>query len=168
MKRAVSALFACLLLCGLVACGTATEQPTETQAVTEPTEPEFDAQALFKRLEGVWNDDYEIPGFMSFIYRDGKPSLYSGVYDGEANPIGTLIGGDESEEGVAVLYFLRPAYIDEDKDPIPEHIDVLQIDLTDIDDGVLRIQMTTVWGTSKWRTCNYRCKTLQEAGINPL
>ena len=43
-----------------------------TQVVEAATDPDFDAEALFKRLEGVWNDNSEIPGFMSFIYKDGK------------------------------------------------------------------------------------------------
>ena len=189
MKRILVVLLACLLLCGLVACGTTTEQPTETvapeittQAVLEPTappeittqvveamtDPDFDAEALFQRLEGVWDDDYEIPGFVSFIYKSGKPSLYSGVYNGETNGVGALIGGNESvNEGIVTLYFLYPAFDDVDS-PVPERTSALQIDLTGIDDGELRIQTTSIWHTSKWRACTYRCKTLREAGVRAI
>jgi len=174
-------LLACLLLCGLTACGITTQQPTGTQAITEPgepvyttqvveavTDPGFDAQALFKRLEGVWNDGYEYPGFMSFIYKDGKPILYSGVYDGETSGVGTLMGGRENAgNGTVTLYFQYPA-MDDWPGPYPERTDALQIELTGIDGGELRIQVTSIWGTRAWHTYTYRCKTLQEAGIRAL
>jgi hypothetical protein len=203
MKRIVSTLLACLLLLGLTACGTAIQQPTETQAITEPTEadfatqpieaehttqpaemeyttqvveaiidPDFDAEALFKRLEGVWDHKYERPdgvrsrasGFTSFIYDNGKPILYRGVYDGEAWGVGTLVGGREGD-GIATLYFLYPATDDNLNGPLPERTDALQIDLAGIDDGELRIQLTTIWYTYDWENITYRCKTLREAGI---
>jgi len=183
MKRAISTLLACLLLCGLAACGVATEQPTETQAITEPTEPEFttqvveamidpefEAEALFKRLEGIWDTPHPelegIYGFISFIYRDGKPSFYSGVYDGETNGVGTLIGGNGSE-GIATLYFQYPA-VEDWPGPFPERTEELQIDGTRFGDGTLHIRHKTIWGTSEWRACTYRCKTLQEAGIRAI
>ena len=201
MKRILSVLLACLLLCGLAACGTAIEQPEETQAITEIAEPEittqpievehttmppeveyttqvvemkidpdFDAESLFKRLEGVWDSEYERPdgdpilGFTSFLYDNGKPILHRGAYDGEAGGVGTLIGGRESE-GIAVLYFLYPATDDNLNGSLPERTDALQIDLTNIDDGKLRIQLTTIWRTYDWVNNTYRCKTLREAGI---
>ena len=162
---------------------TEAEITTETQAVTEPAEPEittqvvevmtdpdFDAQALFKRLEGVWDSAYErpdgdpIPGFTSFLYDNGKPILHRGVYDGEAGGVGTLIGGRESG-GIGTLYFLYPATDDNLNGSLPERTDALQIDLTNIDDGKLRIQLTTTWYTYDWENNTYRCKTLREAGI---
>jgi len=187
MKRVMLIALACLLLCGLAACGGSdrpnpdaptmdenapptTDAPElTTQIVEAATDPNFDAQALFKRLEGVWNTPHPelegILGFMSFIYKDGKPILYGGVYDGESSGVGTLIGGRESEDGIAVLYFQYPA-VDDWPGPYPERTDALQIDLTGIDDGELRIQQTTIWYTYDWRTFTYRCKTLREAGIS--
>ena len=180
MKRIVSVLLACLLLCGLTACGTETPQPTETQAITEPavpeittqvvevmTDPDFDAEALFKRLEGVWNEgpgDAPPRGFRSFIYKDGKPSFYSGAYDGETAGVAVLTGGRKNEGGTVTLYFLYPAFDDVDG-PVPERTTALQIDLTGIDGGELRAQEITIWMTYEWKTLTYRCKTLQEAGI---
>ena len=145
-------------------------QPAEPEFTTKVVEamidPDFDAEALFKRLEGVWDDDYEYPGFMSFIYKDNKSIMYSGVYDGEANRIGTLIGGNESaNEGIATLYFQYPAYNGVDDLPVPERNSAVQINLTGIDDGELRILHDSIWGNNGWRTYVYHCKTLQEAGI---
>ena len=177
MKRVISALLACLLLCGLAACGTTSQQPTETQAFTEDSEPvyttqvidaiidtDFDTEALFKRLEGVWDDEYEFPGFMSFNYKDDKPSLYSGVYDGESNGYGALIGGRENaNEAMATLYFQYPA-VDDWPGPFPERTEELQIDLLDIDAGKLRVQHKTIWGTRDWHAYTYGGRTMQEAG----
>ena len=190
MKRFFTLLIAAtLLLCGLAACGTATPQPVETQATTEPTEiefptqlaeveyttqavkaeidPNFDAEALFKRLEGVWDDDSEYLGFTSFVYKDGKPSLYCGAYDGDTSGVGALTGGRENEEGVVTLYFLYPA-VDDVDGPIPERTTALQIDLTGIADGKLDAQQTTIWMTYERETLTYRCKTLREAGIRAI
>jgi len=131
-----------------------------TQVVEAVTDPDFDAEALFKRLEGVWNDEYEFPGFMRFFYKDGKPSLYSAVYDGESNGVGTLIGGRENAgEGTATLYFQYTA-VDDWPGPFPERIDALQIDLTDIDAGKLRVQHKTIWGTPDWHTHTYSGRTM--------
>ena len=201
MKRTVSVLLACLLLCGLAACGTTIEQPTETQAITEIAEPEittqvvdaeyttqpaepeyttkiveamidpdFDAEGLFKRLEGVWDTPRPeiegIPyGFTSFIYRDGKPSLLCGAYESETSGFATLTGGRENEDGTVTLYFLYPAFDDQDNNPVPERTDSLQIDLAGIDNGKLHFQQTNIWRTYEWETRTYRCKTLQEAGL---
>jgi len=196
MKKLFALLVAAVLLLGLTACGGGRDNPTTapdttpaqtttaiservpmptaapgiemtTQVVEMVTDPDFDAQALFQRLEGVWNDEYEYPGFVSFIYRDGKPILYSGVYDGEAG-IGTLTDGRENVGGGTVtLYFQYPA-VEDWPALIPERTDALQIDLTGIDGGELRIQVTSIWGTRDWHTYTYRCKTLQEAGIRAL
>jgi len=192
MKRIVSALLACLLLLGLTACGAATEQPTETQAITEPAEPEFttqaveadyttqvvdvafdpnfDAEALFKRLEGVWDAPRpEFEGtpwiFRSFIYEDGKPYFYCGAYEGGTPGPAALTGGRENADGTVTLYFLYPAFNDEDNNPYPERTDSLQIDLTNIGNGTLRVRQTNIWRTYDWETCTYRCKTLREAGL---
>ena len=194
MKKLFAWLLAAALLLGLTACfGGSEDKPTTTlepaQTTTEAPETvpmptadpdieyttqvvdaksatDFDAEALCKRLEGVWNDNYEIPGFMSFIYKNGKPSLYVGAYDGETSGIGTLTGGSAgaNDEGIAMLYFLYPA-IEDWPGPLPERTDALQIDLAGIDGGALRIQYTTIWSTGEWNAFTYRCKTLQEAGI---
>jgi len=137
-----------------------------TQVVEAVTDPDFDAVALFKRLEGVWNDNNEIPGFMSFICKDGKPSLYCGVYDGDTPGVAALTGGREIEGGIAVLYFLYPAFDDVDG-PIPERTDELQIDLTNLDNRKLQVQRTTIWGI-QGSALTYRCKTLQKAGIRAV
>jgi len=189
VKRILCALLCCLLLLSLTACFGGGDEPTTvpeptpeqtttaepeieytTQVVEVMIDPDFDAQALFERLEGVWDDDYGIPGFMSFIYKDGKPSLYCGVYDGETNGVGTLIGGREgtSLEAIATLYFLYPASDDELSGPLPERFEELKIDLLDSNDGELRVKHTSIWGTREWRTLTYRCKTLREAGIRAI
>ncbi|MCL1951476.1 MAG: hypothetical protein FWF60_01470 [Oscillospiraceae bacterium] len=200
MKRIIPALLACLLLLGLTACfggggdnpATTTEpteenfatQPIEVERTTQPPEPEyttqvvevitdpgFDATALFKRLEGVWDHTYQnpegnpIPGFTSFLYDNGKPILHRGVYDGEAGGVGTLRGGRENEDGTVTLYFLYPATDDNLNGSLPERTDALQIDLANIDDGKLRTRLTTIWHTYDWEDNTYRCKTLREAGI---
>ena len=186
MKWVMSAALACLLLCGLAACVGGVENPTTTAApetVPMPTadpeielttqvveamiDPDFDAEALFQRLEGVWDDSYEFPGFMSFIYRDSKPSLYRGVYDGDTDGIGTLSGGRENE-GIATLYFLYPATEGEDGQPVPERTTALQIDVIDMDNEALRVKSTTIWGIHDWHTYTYNCKTLREAGIRAI
>ena len=189
MRRIFSVFLACLLLCGLAACfggngdnptatpepttsaqTTATEEEYTTQVVEAVIDPDFDAQALFKRLEGVWDTPHPelegIFGFLSFIYKDGKPILYGGVYDGESSGIGTLVGGNENE-GIATLYFQYPA-VDDWPGPFPERTDALKIDLTGIGDGELRIQQTTIWWTYDWRAFTYRCRTLREAGIKEI
>ena len=148
-------------------------QPAEmeytTQVVKAEIDPNFDADALFKRLEGVWNDDYENPGFMGFFYKDGKPSLFRGVYNGDADHTSTLTGGRENAgEGTVTLYFRYPGYNDEDNNPVPERTDAMQIDLAGIDDGTLRVQDTSIWHTGEWHTLTYRCKTLAETGINAI
>jgi hypothetical protein len=198
-------LLACLLLCGLAACSggggddpttsptTVPEQTTTaapetvpmptadpeaeftTQVVDVKIDPDFDAEALFRRLEGVWDSVYEGPGdghldgplrsFKSFIYWDGKPSFYCGAYEGETAGVAVLAGGRENKDGTVTLYFRYPAFHDEDNNPFPERTDSLQIDLSGIDAGELRIQHTNIWRTYDWEDNTYRCKTLREAGI---
>ena len=182
MKWVIPALLACLLMCGLTACfGGGGENPTTTatpeQTTTEEPEfttqiveamidPDFDAQTLFQRLKGFWNDSFEYPGFMGFVYADGKPSLFSGIYESETNGIGTLIGGRENiGEGTVTLYFQFPAYTNEDGYPVPERTEELQIDLTGIDNGELRIRRKTIWWTYEWSAYTYGGKTAQDVGI---
>jgi len=178
MKHVISALLACLLPLGLTACFGGGDSPTAapeqttiaapeptTQVVEAATDPNFDAEVLFRRLEGIWDDEYMYPGFMSFIYRDGKPCEYSGVYDGEANQIGTMTGGESTGEGIAMLIFWYPAYNDVDDELVPERTGTMWIDLTNIDNGTIRIKRETYWGTKDWHNYTYNCKTLQDAGI---
>jgi len=135
----------------------------KTNATTPPvTDPNFDAVALFKRLEGYWNDHYEYPGFTQFMYRDGKPSLYGGVWDGEANAVGTMTGGKSVGEGIAALTFWYPA-IDEWPGPWPERTETMWIDFTGLDNGTIRIKRETYWGTKDWHDYTFGGKTKQEA-----
>jgi len=169
MKWVMSAALACLLLCGLAACGITTQQPTETQAITEPGEkvyttlpaevaidPDFDAEALFERLEGVWDDDYETPGFVSFIYEDGKPSLCYGPYDGTNSGFGELVGGRSTGEDKTALSFIFPANTEEGYVPTV----TVQIDLTDLDGGKLSMQLECFYEIGDWETYTYGGKTL--------
>jgi len=190
MRKLFALLATSALLLGLTACFGGGEEPTTTtepvtseqtitaepeattQVVEVVTDPDFDAEALFKRLEGVWDIQDEGPDgpifhFMSFLYHDGKPSKYSGAYEGETSGVGTLVDGRENEDGTATLYFLYPAYDYEDG-PVPERTEALQIDMTGLQDGKLRVQITTIWRTYDWETYTYRCKTLREAGIIEL
>ncbi|MCL2507768.1 MAG: hypothetical protein FWF05_01190 [Oscillospiraceae bacterium] len=152
------------------------QEPTTTQMATDAPEPttqvveamtdtDFDAQALFKRLEGYWNDEYDPPrgfphGFTSFIYQDGKPFLHCGAYGGEHSGYAALIGGRESDESIVALYFLYPASDDDMYGPLPERTTELQIDLTGIDNGELRIQHKGIFGTTDWIIYTYDGKTM--------
>lgn len=179
MKKLFALLMAAAMPLGLGACfGSGGDNPTTTPAQTTTIEPEFttqvveaiidpdfDAEALFNRLEGYWNtwpEDHK-PCFVGFIYHESKPSLYIGVYDGEHSGIGTLIGGKaNANEAIATLYFQYPAFDDVDG-PVPERTTELQIDLLDIDKEELRVQHTTIWRTYEWEGYIYGGKTMQEA-----
>ena len=172
MKRVISTLLACLLLCGLTACGTTTEQPTETQAITEPGEPvytvevaidpDFDAEALFRRLEGAWNTPHPDYGFerrftfVKFMYQDGKPCLCYGDYDNANSGIGKLIGGQRTGENKAELSFLFPANTEEGYAPTV----TVRIDFTDLGGGKLSMQLVCHYDTGEWEDYTYGGKTL--------
>jgi len=191
MRRIASALLACLLLFGLAACGAVAEQLTETQAITEsteaefttqptepeittqPTEPEiatqiiaaidpdFDAEALFKRLEGVWNDDYEILGFVSFIYEDGKPNLCFGPYDNKSSGIGKLVGGQSTGEDKAELSFLFPGNAEGVEAYMRDDVTVtVRIDFTGLDGEKIDMQLVTYFEIGEWETYAYGGKAL--------
>ena len=185
MKKLIALLMTAALLLGLTACigsgennptiqpettSTETQVPIDTpapepttQVVEAITDPDFDADALFKRLEGYWNGNSGHPGFTAFIYKDGKPSLWCGAYDGEHSGYGALTGGNENaNEAMATLYFLYPAFDDVDG-PVPKRTSELQIDLLDIANEKLRVQHTTIWMTYEWESFTYGGKTMEEA-----
>ena len=179
MKRVISTLLGGLLLCGLATCNITTEQPTGTQAITEPGEPvytveatidpDFDAEALFKRLEGVWNTPHPEFGFdgryiVSFTYQDGKPCLYFGDYDSKGSGFGKLVGGQRTDENKAELSFLFPISSEVGFAPTV----TVRIDFTGLDEGKLSMQLACAYEIGDWETYTYNCKTLQEAGINAL
>jgi len=127
------------------------------------TDPNFDADALFRRLEGYWNDHYEYPGFTRFMYRDGKPSMYSAVWDGEGSDAGTLTDGQSTGEDMAALTFWYPAMDDNLNGPRPERTETMWIDFTGLDNGTIRIKHETYWGTKDWHVHTFGGKTEQEA-----
>jgi len=148
----------------LTAEGLVTEDAATTPAVIDP---DFDYLALFRRLEGYWNTVFEddgtrIYGFTSFIYRDGKPGLYCGVWDGEGSDFGELIGGRNTGENTAELVFWFAEITGDGLwSPRPERTEALSLDFGGLDEGKIEIRLP--WNTV-WTTHTYSAATFGEAG----
>jgi len=183
MKKLLALTLALALAFGLAACfggGGNTEAPTTESTPAEPdittiadyepapTDPDFDAAALFKSLEGYWNDTYLYPGFVSFEYREGKPILWGGVYDGEGNQISELAGGADAGDGMVTLNFIYPAITEDNSfdgyySIRPEMTETVLLDLAGLEAGSIRVRRASPYWSRDWHTYTYGGKTMSEA-----
>ena len=189
MKRFFALMLAGLLLLGLGACiDSGGNKPTTTPAPTttdtpEPTaqiveaviDPEFNAEALFKSLEGYWNTEIEEEGYTlrSFIrfhyneHNDDKPSLYRGIWEAEGSDTGELIGGRSTGENIAELVFLFPTLSKDGELPgHPELTTVATVDFSNLDSGgeiTMKVNNYSVLGNGAWHTYTFGGKTMAEA-----
>gem|GEM_PF-5125063 len=146
-----------------------------TQVVEAVIDPDFDAQALFKRLDGYWNTETEKEGytlrwficFHNNVHNNGKPSIYRGIWEAEGSDTGELIGGRSTGEYTAELAFLFPVLTEEGELPAhPELTAVVSIDFGGIDSGgeiIMKLNNYSALGNGAWHTYTYGGKTMAEA-----
>jgi len=178
MKKLLVLTLAMALALGLAACfGGGEDETTEPTTITEaikttvpaPTDPDFDAASLFERLEGYWNTPYGALegvngyGFVNFRYEDGRPCLYTGVYESEGTSFGNLAGGKSIEENMATLNFWSPAEEDGLWAGRPEMTETVSLDLTSLKDGSIRIKRESPIWSIDWITYTYGGETFAEA-----
>jgi len=177
MKKLFALVMAVALALGFAACGGGSESETTgapaeastavTTTVPVVTDPNFGYNGLFKRLEGYWNTEALVGGghflsFVSFIVREGKPGLYTGVYEGEGSDFGALIGGRGTGENTAELAFLFPAITEEGELPThPELTAVVSLDFSGLDSEI-DIKINN-YGDGVWRAYTYGGADFQEA-----
>ena len=195
MRKLLFLALTAALLLGLGACGSGEDNPMTvpdttnvqtTIATPEATiqvveaiiDPDFDAEALFQRLEGYWNTEIEEEGytlrwFVRFHYNeynDAKPSLYCGAWESEGSDTGELVGGRSTGENTAELAFLFPAITGDGELPMhPELTAVVSLDFSALDcDGEIAIKINnySVLGNGAWHTYTYGGKTMQEAAAS--
>jgi len=119
--------------------------------------PDVDIVALFKRLEGYWNATSAQRGwYLRFAYQNGKPSLYSGVWDSEGSGFGVLTSGQSTGENKATLIFVFPA--SSGQLVRSETTVTLQIDLASLESsGPIKMKLDRVifGGNAEWNTFEY-------------
>jgi len=184
MKKFLSLALALVLALGLAAClgngrnptqlTTTESTPTEPDYTTiagwepAPVDPDFDAEGLFKRLEGWWNTRYDDGTyitfqFVNFVYQDGKPCLYTGVYESEGTSFGELVGGASLGENMATLNFWSPEPEGGLWGGRPEMTETVTLDLTGLEDGTIRMKRECPIWSVDWVTYTYGGETFGEA-----
>ena len=145
-----------------------------TQVVEAVIDPKFNAEALFKRLEGYWNTEieeerYTLRSFIRFHYNehnDDKPSLYRGIWEAEGSDTGELIGGRSTGENIAELVFLFPTLSEDGELPgHPELTAVVSIDFGGIDSGgeiTMKLNNYSALGNGAWHTYTFGGMTMAE------
>jgi len=163
---------------GLVAEDSAALPPDAAPVITEATsasavtDPDFDCMDLFQRLEGYWNTPYGALegvngyGFINFRYEDGKPCLYTGVYESEGTSFGDLVGGSSIGENMAALNFWSPAAEDGLWAGRPEMTETVSLDMAGLKDGSIRIKRESPIWSIDWITYAYGGETFAEAERN--